>query len=97
MAEGRVAKAVKEGGGVRGLAESHQALARSVELRSVVIGRRELYGSREAWTSHQQLAALYRRLLLHDLEFALDRSLLSSSLPPSPSSSPPSPPLPPPE
>ena len=55
--ERREGEGVKEGGGVRGLAESHQALKRAVELRAVVIGRRELYGSREAWTSHQQLAA----------------------------------------
>ena len=36
---------------------------------------------REAWTSHQQLCGLYRRLLLTDLEFALDRKVSKHELP----------------
>ena len=31
---------------VKGLPESHQALKRAVELRALVIGKRELYGNR---------------------------------------------------
>ena len=62
-------------GQVKGSAESHQALKKAVELRSLVIGKRELYGNREAWTSHQRLAATYRNILLTDLEFALDRKV----------------------
>ena len=37
--------------------------------------------SREAWTSHQQLAALYRRLVVTDLEFALDRKVAHLTAP----------------
>ena len=62
-------------GQVKGSAESHQALKKAVELRSLVIGKRELYGNREAWTSHQRLAVTYRNILLTDLEFALDRKV----------------------
>ena len=62
-------------GQVKGSAESHQALKKAVELRSLVIGKRELYGNKEAWTSHQRLAATYRSILLTDLEFALDRKV----------------------
>jgi len=60
---------------VKGTAESHQALKKAVELRSLVIGKRELYGNREAWTSYQRLAATYRNILITDLEFALDRKV----------------------
>ena len=67
--------AEEKGGQVKGTAESHQALKKAVELRSLVIGKRELYGNREAWTSYQRLAATYRNILITDLEFALDRKV----------------------
>jgi len=58
-----------------GQPESHQLIKRAEELSRVVSTRKELYGDREAWTSHQELAALYRRLLVNDLEFSLDKKV----------------------
>lgn len=58
-----------------GQPESHQLIKRAEELSRVVSSRKDLYGDREAWTSHQELAALYRRLLVNDLEFSLDKKV----------------------
>eukprot|EP00092_Neocalanus_flemingeri_P008491 GFUD01009148.1.p1 GENE.GFUD01009148.1~~GFUD01009148.1.p1 ORF type:complete len:982 (+),score=337.04 GFUD01009148.1:78-2948(+) len=58
-----------------GQPESHQLIKRAEELSRMVSSRKDLYGDREAWTSHQELAALYRRLLVRDLEFSLDKKV----------------------
>jgi len=58
-----------------GQPESHQLLRRAEELSRIVSNRKDLYEDREAWTSHQELAALYRRLIVSDLEFSLDKKV----------------------
>lgn len=55
--------------------ESPQYLRRSEELKNIVANKKDLYGDTEAWASHQELAGLYRRLLLTDLEYALDKKV----------------------
>ena len=58
-----------------GQPESHQLIKRADDLCRVVNARKDLYGDREAWTSHQELTTIYRRLLVSDLEFSLDKKV----------------------
>jgi len=56
-------------------AEGPQLVRRAEELKNIVANKKDLYGDTEAWSSHQELGGLYRRLLLTDLEYALDKKV----------------------
>ena len=58
-----------------GQPESLQLIKRAEDLTRIVSSRKDLYGDKEAWTSHQELAGLYRRLLVTDLEYSLDKKV----------------------
>ena len=62
-------------GMVMGQTESLQHLKKAEELSRIVINKKDLYEDKEAWACHQELTSLYRRLLINDLEFSLDKKV----------------------
>ena len=50
-----------------------QLYQRAQALKDYVGGKRDLLGDGEAWSSHQELQSLLQRLLLTDLDYALDK------------------------